>query len=130
MQTIMAHVLVLDDMPDAVELVAKVLRKMGHEVSGFTREQEAIDHARSQPVDLAILDIKLKVMSGIEVLREIKKIRPETQVMMLTGYPTLESAREAVELGAADFSVKPIEIDELEKKVSTILNRSAPRDDS
>lgn len=105
----MANILVLDDVADAVVLLQKILRSKGHEVTGFTDEEEAIAHARSQPVDLLILDIKLKKLSGIEVLQEIKRIKPEVKAIMLTGYPTLETARKAGELGAQEYCVKPIE---------------------
>lgn len=120
----MAKILVLDDEMDAVVLIRKVLRKRGHEVFGFTDEEEALAFARSQSVDLAILDIKLKKMSGIAVLEELRKIDRNIAAMMLTGYPTMETAREALKLGAGQYCVKPIEIDELEQKVNEVL-RSA-----
>ena len=87
----------------------------------FTEEEEALNHARSHTVDLAILDIKLKKMNGIEVLEELKRIVPSVRVIMLTGYPTLETARESLRLGAAEYCVKPIDKDELEEKVAGVL---------
>ena len=120
----MARILVVDDVPDAVALVEKILRRKGHEVYGFEDEEAAIAYAADHPVDLAILDIKLKKLSGIEVLKALKKIRPELKVMMLTGYPTLDTARQAVELGAEEYCVKPIEKKELEDKVAALLGAS------
>jgi DNA-binding response OmpR family regulator len=120
----MATILVLDDEPDAVVMMQRVLKRKGHEVSVFTEEEQAIAFARSCPVDLAILDIKLKKMSGVEVLEELKKINPAMHAMMLTGFPTVETARRAVNLGADQYCVKPIEIDELERKVASILGQS------
>ncbi len=117
----MARILVLDDELDAVILIRKVLRKKGHEVFGFTDEEEALAFARAQTIDLAILDIKLKKMSGIAVLEELRKIDGNISAMMLTGYPTMETAREALKLGAGQYCVKPIEIDELEEKVAEVL---------
>lgn len=118
----MANILVLDDVKDAVMLIQKILQKKGHRVFPFTEEEEAIAYVASNPVDLAILDIKLKKMSGTEVLEELKKINPALRVMMLTGYPTLETARDALRLGADEYYVKPIEKEELEEKVASILN--------
>jgi len=69
----MAKVLVLDDVLDAVNLMKRILKATGHEVVGFTEEEEALNYARTNPVDLAILDIKLKKISGSEVLEELKK---------------------------------------------------------
>lgn len=119
----MAKILALDDMPDAGNLIRRILESNGHEVSVFTEEEDALAHVRNHSVDLAILDIKLKKMSGVEVLEEIKKISPDIQVIMLTGYPTKETARESKRLGAAEYCVKPIDTNELEEKVSALLSK-------
>jgi len=117
----MATILVLDDVLDAVTLLQRILEKKGHEVCGFTEEEEAIGHVGANKVDLAILDIKLKKMNGVEVLEELKKLDPQIRVIMLTGYPTLESARQSLELGASEYCVKPIDKDEIEEKVEKVL---------
>ncbi len=119
----MAEILVLDDVMDAVILIRKILTKQGHTVQTFTREEEAIEYAAANHVDLAILDIKLKKMSGIQVLAEMKKHSPELKAIMLTGYPTIETAQEAMELGAGEYCVKPIDKTELEEKVTEVLAR-------
>jgi DNA-binding NtrC family response regulator len=72
-------------------------------------------------VEVAILDIRLKKVSGVDMLEELKKVSPHTQVIMLTGYPTLETARQSKELGAFDYCIKPIDKDELEEKVAAAL---------
>lgn len=118
----MARILVLDDVEDVTLLVRRILEMQGHEVICFTEEEQAIAFAGSHPIDLAILDIKLKKMSGIEVLKELKGIRPQIGVMLLTGYPSLGTAREAVRLGADEYCVKPFATDELERKVAAILD--------
>lgn len=117
----MAEILVLDDVLDAVVLVKKILSRQGHTVHTFTEEEEAIGYAEKNHVDLAILDIKLKKMSGIQVLEQLKNISPAMKVIMLTGYPTIETAREAIELGAGEYCVKPIDKQELEEKVAEVL---------
>lgn len=117
----MAKILALDDVLDAVNLIKRILQRKGHEVVTFTEEEEALNYARSNEVDLAILDIKLKKISGVDVLEELKKIAPATRVIMLTGYPTIETARESLKLGASEYCVKPIDKDELEEKVAEVL---------
>jgi len=117
----MARILVLDDVSDAGELIRRILTRKGHDVDAFTEEEEALRHAAKNPPDLAILDIKLKKMTGVEVLEELKKTAPGVKVIMLTGYPTLETARESLRLGASEYCVKPIDKDELEHKVSEVL---------
>ena len=118
----MARILVLDDVSDAGELIRRILTRKGHAVDAFTEEEEALRHAARNPPDLAILDIKLKKMTGVEVLEELKKIAPEIKAIMLTGYPTLETARQALDLGASEYCVKPIDKDELETKVEEVLS--------
>ncbi|RUM36298.1 MAG: response regulator [Desulfobulbus sp.] len=117
----MAVILALDDVQDATVLIGKILKKKGHDVHTFTEEDDAINFAKENKVDLAILDIKLKRMSGVEVLAELKKSTPDMHAIMLTGYPTVETAREAISLGADEYCVKPIDRDELEEKVEKVL---------
>ncbi len=118
----MAEIISLDDVQDATVLIGKILRKKGHTVHTFTEEDDAISFAEEHKVDLAILDIKLKKMNGVEVLAILKKIDPAMRVIMLTGYPTVETAREAISFGADEYCVKPIDRDELEEKVEKVLN--------
>ncbi|MFY9941002.1 MAG: response regulator [Desulfobacterales bacterium] len=117
----MATILVLDDVSDAGALIRRILEKKGHAIETFTEEEQALARIRKGGVDLAILDIKLKKMNGIEVLEEIKKIDRTIKVIILTGYPTLETARESVKLGANEYCVKPIDKLELEEKVAGVL---------
>ncbi|BDQ33448.1 response regulator [Pseudodesulfovibrio portus] len=117
----MANILVLDDISDAGVLVKRILERQGHKVANFTEEEDALKYAAANPVELAILDIKLKKMTGVEALEEFKKINPGMKAIMLTGYPTLETARESLRLGAQEYCVKPINKEELETKVAEVL---------
>jgi len=118
----MAQILVLDDVKEAVDAIRKILEKCGHEILGYTDEMAAIDHVKNHPVDLAILDIKLKKMDGVEVLGKLKKVQPAIKTIMLTGYPTHASVEEAMRLGANAYCVKPIDRSELERKVDDVLS--------
>lgn len=118
----MATIVVLDDVEDAGILLKRILERQGHQVLAFTEEEEAILHVAANSVDLAILDIKLKKMTGVEVVVEMKKRAPDLRIIMLTGYPTLETAREALRLGVNEYCVKPIDKEELESKVAQVLN--------
>jgi DNA-binding NtrC family response regulator len=117
----MAKVLVLDDVFDAVNLVMRVLQAAGHEVFGFTDEEDALGFIRENQVDLAILDIKLKKRTGLEILAEIKNIAPGTRAIMLTAYPTVETTQESYRLGASEYCVKPIDNEVLEETVARVL---------
>ena len=117
----MATVLVLDDVFDAVNLVKRVLEAAGHEVFGFTNEKDALGFIKENQVDLAILDIKLKQKTGVEVLAEIKNSAPATRAIMLTAYPTVETTQESFKFGASEYCVKPIDNDVLEETVDRVL---------
>ncbi len=119
----MAEILVLDDVEDVGMMIRRILTRGGHRVHIYCDEEPALEHVRKETVHIAILDIKLKKTSGIEVLEELKKIDPKIRVMMLTGYPTLETARESFMLGADEYCIKPLDMDELEKKTSQMLAR-------
>jgi DNA-binding NtrC family response regulator len=118
----MALIAVLDDVLDAAVMIKRILGKKGHTVHTFTEEQDLLNFVQKEKVDLVILDIKLKKMTGIDVLGEVKVARPETKAIMLTGYPTLDTAREALRLGASEYCVKPLDKDELERKVEHVLS--------
>lgn len=119
----MARILVLDDVEDQGILVRRILERKGHQVDVFSEEEEALAHARAHGVDLAILDIKLKRLSGVEVLEELKALDPTLKAIMLTGYPTMETAENAARLGADGYCVKPIDMGELEAKVAEVLEK-------
>jgi|Deesub1362B_J571_1020462.scaffolds.fasta_scaffold21576_2 CheY-like chemotaxis protein len=118
----MAEILVLDDDPGACDLMERILVGLGHNVHAFTDEHAALQHAKSHSVELAVLDIKLKVMSGLDVLEQIHRDNPEIKAIMLTAYPAL--AQKAITLGAQEFVVKPVDVEELEAKVQRILGEN------
>ena len=120
----MARIAVIDDVPDVARLVKRILEEKGHEVRAFTEETEALDFLRRQGPDLAVLDLHLQQMDGVELLREIRRFAPQTRVVVLTGYPTVEVRRKVLQLGACAFCVKPIDNDELAETVARAL--SAP----
>ncbi len=117
----MSRILVLDDVEDAAMLVSRILKKKGHTVHHFADEDEALSCAMIQGFDLAILDMKLRKMDGVEVLAELKRIQPQIKAIMLTGYPTAQTAQRAEKEGAAAYCIKPIDKKELEKTVAEVL---------
>jgi len=115
-----ATVLVVDD-ERAVRVALDVnLSKAGHTVSLADNADRALEIMRAQPVDAVLTDLMMPGMSGMELLAEIQRCWPLTQVIMMTGHGTVESAVEAMRLGAHDFVIKPIAKAEL----LAILDRS------
>ncbi len=119
----MGLVVVLDDELDACRLVQRVITAMGHEVHGFTDHHEALEWVRRCKPDLALIDIKLRGASGLDVLRSIQELF-STKVIMITGCPTEEAVEQAMKMGVEDFLSKPLEIADLEEQVNRALVKS------
>jgi len=107
----------VDDEADFLETLIKRLKKRGLEVSGVKNGQEALKVLHERSFDVVILDVKMPGMDGIEVLRHIKEEFPNVEVIMLTGHANVEVAIQGMELGAFDYLMKPMDIDELVFKV-------------
>ena len=106
-------VLLVDDEVDFLEALVKRLRKRGLDVTAIGSGAEALALIEREPVDVVVLDVRMPGMDGLEVLRAIKKINPGIEVIMLTGHANVEVAIEGMELGAFDYLMKPMDIDEL-----------------
>jgi len=106
-------VLLVDDETEFLETLVKRLTKRKLDVIGTTSGKEALRILNETPVDVIVLDVKMPDMDGIETLKEIKKLRPSVEVIMLTGHANVEVAIQGMELGAFDYLMKPMDIDEL-----------------
>jgi len=87
--------------------------------------QEALDLLDRQPFDLVLLDIRMADMDGLTVLQQIRSRHPETAVIMITGFPTIDTAVECTKLGAHDYLVKPFQLEDLEAVLKTFDYRHA-----
>jgi response regulator RpfG family c-di-GMP phosphodiesterase len=118
-----SKVLVVDDDQFALRSMAKVLGSEIYEVVTATGGSEAIDLLKQEPFDLVLTDLKMPEVDGLEVLRQAREIAPQTVVLILTGYASLESAIEALREGAYDYLLKPCSADELKLKIERGLER-------
>lgn len=109
-----ARLLIVDDEKDLLELLVKRLNRKGYEAKGAETAEDALLLLKKHIFDIAIYDIRLPKMDGIELLKETKIIQPETEVLMLTGHGTIETAIEAMKFGAFDYLTKPYNLSELE----------------
>lgn len=114
------HILVVDDDERQRDLLAGFLKKKGHTVTTLASGKEAIEKNRTTGFDLAILDLKMPEIDGVEAMTRMREIDPETYFIILTGYSTVESAVKAMKLGAYDYINKPINLDELELLIERI----------
>ena len=110
-------VLLADDETAFRVTFAQVLTEEGISVDAVEDGLQAIDAARRTAYDVAILDIQMPGADGIKVLKEIVKIRPQTRVIMITAYGTVDMAVEAIKLGACDYVMKPVLFDDILIKI-------------
>jgi DNA-binding NtrC family response regulator len=118
MATVPPLVLLVDDEAPFVETMTKRLAKRELKVNTALSGKEALEMLdKHRNTDVVILDVKMPEMDGIETLRQIKKAYPLTEVIMLTGHATVETAIEGMKLGAYDYLMKPCDIEQLMEKV-------------
>jgi len=114
-------VMILDDEPIVCERLRSTLEKVNLDIETFTNPNEAIKRFTEKKFQVLITDLKMKEMDGIEVLKLVQKVSPETQVIIITGFATVEKAREALKIGAYDFIAKPFKLSQLRDLVIKAL---------
>ncbi len=118
-------VLLVDDEPDFMEPLTNRLTLRKLSVLNATNGADALKLLDQEPVDVVVLDVKMPGMSGLEVIRHIKKAHPLVEVIMLTGHANLEVSIEGMELGAFDYLLKPAVIDELVYKIQDAYQKKS-----
>ncbi|MDO9111345.1 MAG: response regulator [Desulfatirhabdiaceae bacterium] len=114
----LANILLVDDEVPFVETMTKRLKKRGFEILSAHSGLDALDQlSRNHSIEVVILDVKMPGMDGIQTLEQIKHKFPITEVIMLTGHATVESAIDGMRLGAFDYLMKPCEMEQLVSKV-------------
>ena len=116
-------ILVVDDDASNLSVLARILRREGYVPVAAASGREAMAELRSHPVDLVLTDLKMPGMSGIELLRAVRKVDPTVEVVVMTAYGTVESAVEAMKEGAYDFVSKPLKRLELVKTLRKTLEK-------
>ena len=114
-------IIVIDDERIVCDMAKKILENEGYEVETFTNSQLALEKIRQQRFDLVITDLKMENVSGMDILKEVNHLYPQTKVIMLTAYATLDATIEAIRERIYDFFPKPVKIDELKKSVKKAL---------
>ncbi len=122
-------VLVVDDDRIVLRAVSEILQREGYQVLAIDDAVEALAVAKDPSIDVAVLDIKMPNLSGLDLLRAVKQARPEVEVIVMTAFATVETAVEAVKAGAYDYLTKPFEnIDDLSLTVAKAAERKALKD--
>ena len=120
-------VLVVDDEDDFRETLIKRLRNRKLQADGVASGYQALEKLRQTPMDIVILDVKMPGLDGIATLKEIKARYPEIEVIMLTGHASVESGIQGMQLGAFDYVMKPVPLDELLDKMRQAYERKKLR---
>lgn len=118
------RILVVDEEDSLRETVSQALNSSGHEVTQKTSGEDALDSFRKNPFPLVISDIEMKNMNGIKLLQEIKKLRPATEVILITNYPSIETAVSALRHEACDYIMKAYDSLDL---ISSAVNRAVKK---
>lgn len=117
-------VLIVDDEVDFLETVVRRLEQRKIDVIGVRSGEEALEYLKKKEFHVVILDIKMPGgMDGIETLREIKSMKPLAEVILLTGHASVETSIEGMKMGAFDYILKPVKLEDLLLKVSEAMER-------
>jgi len=123
------RLLLVDDEKEFVDVLAERLRIRNVDVSVAFSGEEALKKMDEFNFDVVILDVNMPGISGIDTLKEIKKKKPITEVLMLTGQGTIDAAIEGMKQGALDFLIKPCELDKLMEKIKNAYERKSDQDE-
>lgn len=118
--------LFVDDEPNFLVLVDRVLSKEGYRITTALDSRQALAYVDCVNFSLAVLDIKMTPIDGVEVLARIKKRSPSTRVIMVTGFPTEENRTECMKLGADGYMTKPINLPELITMLRDLMAAGTP----
>ncbi len=116
-----ANVLVVDDEPLIRETLAEYLAQEGYTVVACGSGEEALEHAAARPFHIALCDVQLPGMDGLELLERLQCLSPDTFILLITAYATVENAVEAFQRGAHDYLMKPVLLDEVSGKIRRLL---------
>ncbi|MCK4760937.1 MAG: response regulator [Candidatus Aminicenantes bacterium] len=114
-----ANILIVDDNVSQCKTMAFIMQRKGYTVSIAENGPQAIEMVEKQPFDIIFMDIKMPLMNGVEAYKRIKKIRPDTKVMMMTAYAVEDLVQQALEEGAFGIIYKPIDIEKILELVET-----------
>ena len=119
----MARILVIDDDPGVRESTGRMLRAAGYTVQAVATGEEGFELARGGAFDVILSDMRMPGLSGIDVLRKLRDVRVDASFIVMTGFGTVDTAVEAMKLGAVDFVQKPFFRDELLMRVRSAAER-------
>lgn len=118
MNTDRLKIMVLDDEPIVCKRLKPALEKQGYQVDAFTLSSDAMEQIQEVEYDIIITDLKMKGIDGMQLLTEAKRRSPKTEVIVITGFATMDTAKESFHKGVFDFIAKPFKLSEIQDAVS------------
>ena len=123
------RILLVDDEEQFVQALSERLALRGYDVTTSLSGEDAVEKVKHYNYEVVILDVAMPGLDGVDTLREVKKLKPLTEVIMLTGHATVETAIEGMKLGAIDYLVKPCETEDLVNKINKAQQRKAEQEE-
>lgn len=121
----MARIVIIDDEPSMVEVIASLCREMNHEAFPFSKAEKALEELERIQPQLVIVDLRMQKIGGFDVLKYCRKKNPQAAVIMITAFASVETAVEAMKMGAYDYITKPFKVDELRLTIERALDHQA-----
>jgi DNA-binding NtrC family response regulator len=110
-------ILILDDEPIVSKRLQPALEKKGYEVESFYESAKAMVRIRERTFDIVVTDLKMEGIDGMQFLAEVKKLSPRTEVIVITGFATMDTAKESMRKGVFDFLAKPFKLGEIQEVI-------------
>ncbi len=118
------RILIVDDDHKVRATISKILKTKGYQIDEASSGKEAIEKATSKDFDIVLLDLMMPTVSGMDVLVELRKSKPKTKEIMMTGFATVNNAVEAIKRGASDYISKPFKAEELDATIRRCLEEA------
>jgi len=119
----MAKVIIIDDEPGILQVMKKLCERMGHDTYAYQSGREGMAAIASNVPDVLVVDLRIGDMNGLQIIQKCHIEHPDMAIIMVTGYGTVETAVEAMKLGAFDYITKPFELDDLQRTINRALSR-------
>lgn len=117
----MAKIVIIDDEAPILELMGQLVRKMGHEPFLYQTGREGVEALEKVRPELLIVDLRIGDMNGLQVIQDCRVRYPKTEVVMVTGFGSVETAVEAMKLGAFDYLTKPFDLEDLKRTINRVV---------
>ena len=124
------EILFVDDEKELLVTVDEYLSQIGYNITVVDSGSKALELSKEKRIDLLITDLRMPEVNGLELLKAVKEHQPETEVIILTGYGSIETAVEALKLGSCDYLEKPIKLDRLKALIDRILEKKSLQDEN